>query len=202
MGANRGAPAEGMGGQDQRLAFDPGAFCGSHPRACSGAAEVVSDVGRVVRLGTTAAVVVADILLNPTELSDGPSPGARKILVYRSMRAKGLLPEAGSSARTLGARPGVDVPAGTVAPDVYGMSVSPGSPYNLPDFRRPPAFGGTGKDPVWSLDISKLPSGLTYVPDPANPLKHGFIAPSIGMPFDTYESLLEATAASWELVVK
>jgi len=68
---------------------------------------------------------------------------------------------------------------------------------NLPEFRRPAQFGGTGKDPVFSMRVSDLPDGLTYRPDPVNPSGHGFIEPSFEMPFPDYQQLIGSTRNLW-----
>jgi hypothetical protein len=120
-------------------------------------------------------------------------------LLYRSMKqANDGLPEVGPSGRTLGVRPD-DIPIenGLVRPNTGGMSVSPNSPYNLPPHRRPPEFGGTGKDPVFCMGSSCLPDGLQYRPDPANPTGHGFIEPSREMNFEEYQKLIEQTRPFW-----
>jgi RHS repeat-associated protein len=124
--------------------------------------------------------------------------------LFRSMRDAGGVPEVGPSARTLGARPGTDIPvdsAGMVHPNTGGVSVSPGSPTNLPEFRRPPEFGGTGKDPVWTINERDLPDGLSYRPDPANPTGHGLLEPSRSMALSDYQQLLEVTRPGWSRVV-
>ena len=176
------------------LALDPGTFCAANPRTCAAAAETAAEA---VAPFLGPALAVAGVLLIPTDLGDLPPPPPPSLIVYRTMRARGLVPEVGASGRTLGARPGYDVPADTVVPGPRGLSVSPGSPSVLPDGLRPRELGGMGKDPVWALDVRELPLGLKYVPDPRNPTRHGFIAPSIAMPFDTYQSLLHSTAPSW-----
>ncbi|MDQ4071014.1 MAG: sugar-binding protein [Actinomycetota bacterium] len=120
--------------------------------------------------------------------------------IFRSMKRGAAGPEVGPTARTLGARPGVDIPvdaAGRVKPGTGGMSVSPGSPHNLPSHRRPAELGGTGKDPVWCTGTCTLPEGLTYRPDPKNPSGHGFVEPSRPMTFNEYQQLLESTRKLW-----
>jgi hypothetical protein len=70
----------------------------------------------------------------------------------------------GATSRTLGARPGVDIGvfnSGNVVSTVQGMSVSPMPPENLPLWRRPPEFDGTGKDPVFAMDTDNLAFGGT-----------------------------------------
>jgi hypothetical protein len=126
-------------------------------------------------------------------------------VVYRSMKpGPGGLPLPGPSARELGVRPGKDIPVrptGLVSPETGGMSVSPGSPTNLPLHRRPPAFGGTGKDPVFAIDADDLGAhGLHYRPDPENPVRHGFVEPSREMSLEEYQGAIRSTAASWRRV--
>jgi len=41
-----------------------------------------------------------------------------------------------------------------------GMSVAPDCPGHLSEHRRPAEHGGTGKDPVWELDVADLGSPL------------------------------------------
>src|SRR5690242_21251496 len=95
--------------------------------------------------------------------------------VYRAMRedpAGG--PMVGPTARTLGVRPGDDilVVAGQVSPGTGGVSVAPDSPMSLPDHRRPPELGGTGKDPVWGIDIDSLGDRVNFRQDKSN---HGLL---------------------------
>src|SRR5207237_704553 len=87
----------------------------------------------------------------------GRIPMAR---LFRSMKEEpGGVHERAAHARALGVRPGVDVPAtqeDLVLPGQGEVSVSPDDPLNLPYFRRPPEFQGTGRDPVWSIEDSQL----------------------------------------------
>ena len=118
--------------------------------------------------------------------------------IYRSMKpAQDGLPQTGPTARTLGSRPGTDIPSagGLVRPGTGGMSVSPDDPMNLPKHRRPPQLDGTGKDPVYRMNTADLPPGLRYRPDPAKPREHGFIEPAHEMPDPSYQGLLESTKA-------
>lgn len=122
-------------------------------------------------------------------------------LVYRAMKsASDGLPELDASSRTLGARPGVDIPVeadGYVRPGAGGMSVSPGSPLNLPRSRRPPEFDGYGRDAVYGLDRSALGRQLRYRPDPDDPDKHGFVEPSRRMTFEYYQRAIWSTRDGW-----
>ena len=111
-------------------------------------------------------------------------------------------PEPGRTARTLGARPDIDIPVGAdglVVGGEGGMSVAPDSPGNLPAHRRPPAHGGTGKDPVWELGVTDLCDELVYREDPLMPGIHGFVEPSAPMTFEQYESALLAARQAWRL---
>ena len=110
------------------------------------------------------------------------------------------LPQPGKTGRYLGVRPDVDVPVaegGFVEPETEGMSVVPPPAENLAVHRRPPAFGGTGKDPVFELETENLPEDLVYRSDPANPEGHGFIEPARRMKFEEYQRLLHSTRNLW-----
>jgi hypothetical protein len=124
-------------------------------------------------------------------------------LLYRSMKiSENGLPVVGATARTLGIRADIDilVISGKVKPNAGGMSVSPPPPYNLPTHRRPAAFGGTGKDPVWEINMMCLSAfQLQYMPDPHQPNKHGFIEPITEMPFEQYQQAITATLHEWTL---
>ncbi|MGH3757396.1 DUF6531 domain-containing protein [Actinophytocola sp.] len=137
---------------------------------------------------------------NPTASFD--PLGLAPYNLYRGMRTEGDLPRTGPSARTLGARPGTDVTPdadGMVHPGGGGISIAPETANNLPSHRRPPEFGGTGRDPVWSIDPDDLPEGLAYRRD--SPTSgHGVIEPSRTMTYEEYQSLIESTAGSWNRV--
>lgn len=124
--------------------------------------------------------------------------------LYRGMKADpNGLPAIGPSARTLGVRPGIDVPAvrpsDSVSPGQDGLSVTPDDPMQLPLIRRPAAFGGTGRDPVWMIDEADLGTDLVYRSDP-NRAAHGFIEPSRMMTLDEYQRALAATQPRWGIV--
>lgn len=110
-------------------------------------------------------------------------------------------PEIGPSARTLGVRPGIDVPllAGTeglVGPGEGGWSVAPDNPLNLPRHRRPPEFQGDGKDSVWCIDSTELGPDLAYRQDPKRS-SHGFVEPARAVSFDEYQQALARTCERW-----
>jgi hypothetical protein len=122
--------------------------------------------------------------------------------LYRAMQvAMDSHPEIGMTARTLGARPHIDIliQGAMVYPNTGGISVAPDDPMNLPSHRRPPSFMGTGKDPVWRLNACDLGPELQYRPDPRSPTTHGFIEPIAPTTFDEYQRALEATRESWQL---
>jgi len=112
-------------------------------------------------------------------------------------------PEVGPTSRSLGARPGIDVaavnPDDLIGPGVGGMSVSPDNPLNLPAYRRPPAFQGTGRDPVWTLSVADLGPDLIYHPDPSNP-GHGFLEPARRMTVAEYQRALAQSRELWQRV--
>jgi hypothetical protein len=115
--------------------------------------------------------------------------------------AAGGTPEIGASARSLGIRPGIDVTASSandiVQPGTGGLSVSPDDPMNLPHFRRPAKWQGTGKDPVWTIDDNALSPELCYRPDPAR-AGHGFIEPAHSMTLDEFEQAIARTCRDWK----
>jgi hypothetical protein len=106
-------------------------------------------------------------------------------------------PDIGPGARTLGVRPDVDIPVvkGMVMPATGGLSVAPDTPNHLPSHRRPAAFGGTGKDPIWSLDLDRLERDLTFRQDQS---KHGVIEPARPMSITEFQQALADTASKWE----
>jgi hypothetical protein len=80
------------------------------------------------------------------------------------------------------------------------MSVAPHDPANLPRNRRPLAFGGVGKDPVWEMDVSDLPAVLEFRQDAST---HGLVEPAANTAptLAEYEAALASTRGSWRLVV-
>ena len=116
--------------------------------------------------------------------------------IFRGMTEEKGEPKVGDSARTLGVRPNIDIPVdtnGNVHPNTGGVSVSP-SPQDLPPHRKPIEFGGTGKDPVWKLDVADLGNDLQYVPDKPG---HGTIQPKQSMPLSKYQAALANLKSKW-----
>lgn len=125
-------------------------------------------------------------------------------LLFRAMTAdEDGLPVVGASARTLGARPRIDVKGDSsdvIDPASGGISVAFGSPTDLPMHRRPVAFGGTGSDPVYAIDVADLGADLGWRADPDGPSGHGFIEPVRRMTFNEYQEALWATRNRWRRV--
>lgn len=144
-------------------------------------------------------------------------------LYYRGMTADNGKPKIGRHARCLGIRPNIDIdvdlvpknsidecgylqPASNHDTDLEmvevavrntkGMSVSL-SIDALPDFRKPPAFGGIGRDPLWQIDSDTITGDLEAVRDNAT---HVSIMPKVTMLLAQYEAALASTSDAWELV--
>jgi hypothetical protein len=115
-------------------------------------------------------------------------------------------PEIGAGARTLSVRPGIDVSAQNademVGPgEEEGLSVTQDDPMNLPVHRRPPAFQGQGRDPVWGIDEADLGPDLRYHPE-AKPKRpgHGFVEPARPMTLEAYQQALARTQSRWRKI--
>lgn len=126
------------------------------------------------------------------------------MIVLRAMKTgEDGLPKIGDDARSLGVRLSGRVRdivadgSGAVHPQTGGMSVSPPPPENLQKHRRPPEYGGTGRDPIWEMETDELPDGLIYRPDPARPDEHGFVEPDRVMSLEDYRRLLHGTREFW-----
>lgn len=121
-------------------------------------------------------------------------------LLFRSMR-KDMdgRPLVAPTARGLGLRAAEIIVSndGFVAPGAGGMSVSPATPLHLPPYRRPPKYGGDGKDPVWKLDTADLPNSVTYRPDEGPEPTHGLLEPAWAMTLEDFELGLAETRDSW-----
>jgi hypothetical protein len=118
-------------------------------------------------------------------------------MLYRAMREDAAGgPGVGSTARQLGVRPNVDIPVlnGQVSPFTGGLSVAPDHPANLHRLRRPPAYGGTGKDPVWCLALNQVGADLQFRQDSAT---HGLLQPRRIMSLDDFQLALAATKPLW-----
>lgn len=134
---------------------------------------------------------------DPPEVACSAASGPGRIL-YRAMREDpGGGPLTGPTARTLGVRPGVDIPVavGYVHPLTGGMSVAPDDPLHLHPLRRPTAYGGSGKDPLWALRLDDLGPELRFRQDSAT---HGLIEPSRAMSLNDFQQALAASKALWQ----
>lgn len=142
---------------------------------------------------------------------------------YRGMVDKDDKPRLGRSARLLGVRLGVDIDV-MLAPQDWldaqsysqleterdsagakieiavrntkGLSVSL-SIEGLPTFRKPSAFGGTGRDPLWQIDDGYITGDLEAVQDSPT---HVSIMPSATMLLERYEAAIAQTQMYWERV--
>jgi hypothetical protein len=116
------------------------------------------------------------------------------------------LPVVARSARALGVRVPEDVrldAESRVLPGRGGMSVAPGSMWNLPNHRRPRGMwrGSTGPadDHVFSLAAVCVSSaGLSARLDPQRPLKHAFIEPRSAVELSLYEAMLASSRPDWQ----
>jgi hypothetical protein len=132
-------------------------------------------------------------------------------------------PKVGRSARLLGVRLGIDIDIEEIPKDwlddqgylrpeaerkatgemvvvavrsTKGMSASL-SIESLPAFRRPSAFGGMGRDPLWQIEDSNISGELEAVQDSAT---HVSIMPRVTMLLEKYETALANTQNDWERV--
>jgi hypothetical protein len=110
-------------------------------------------------------------------------------------------PQLGSTARTLGLRPEIEIQvddAGLVRSGEGGLSVAYESPLNLPPHRRPPSHGGDGPDPVWEISTDDLPVSLECRIDP-DLAGHAFLEPAWTMEFGDYETAIHETRDLWRI---
>jgi hypothetical protein len=146
-------------------------------------------------------------------------------LFYRGMAEINGKPKLGRSARLLGIRPGIDIdianmPRGWLNDQGYlrpeseredsevckemvirntkGMSTSL-SIDGLPSFRKPAAFGGASKDPLWQIADSHITGDLEAVQDSPT---HVSILPRATMSLERYETALAKTQDFWEKVAQ
>jgi hypothetical protein len=116
------------------------------------------------------------------------------------------MPKLGSSATTLGVRPGIDIEvddAGIVhRPDFKnqkknGTSASP-SVAALPDFALLPEFGGTNrKSRIWRIKTDDLGPDLIAEQDGHS---HISIGPSRTMSYGDFVKAIQDSAPHWEVV--
>lgn len=95
-----------------------------------------------------------------------------------------------------------DIPVnemGSVQPSEGGMSVSADSPGHLPRSRKPPKWGGQGKDPIWVIDEDLLPPELIAVYDGSPNRSHRCLEPAAVMQLEDYQAALASTRENWKL---
>lgn len=117
-------------------------------------------------------------------------------------------PQIGRSANRLGVRVPVDIKpdsGGDVHPETGGMSVSPDSFLNIPNYRRPKRIGhgSTGPDSLRIYAIGKdrvSIDNLHLRPDPVRIDKHAFVEPSRVMQLTQYENALGSTKDDWKQI--
>lgn len=123
--------------------------------------------------------------------------------LYRAMKpADDGLPVTGSTARSLGARPNLDLRIdghGYVQPCTGGMSITADSIDKLPGHRRPPEFDGTGKDPIYCIEHARIPNSLFVRQD--GPRHHYLVEPAYECLFVEYQCELHLTRPQWSKVV-
>jgi hypothetical protein len=98
-----------------------------------------------------------------------------------------------------------DPKGGWIEPGTGGMSVAPGSPWNLPNHRRPRSLGrgstGHSDDRVYAVEEAPvIAERLAVRPDAERPQIHAFVEPASRMLPDAYESALAATRPAWKVV--
>ncbi len=80
------------------------------------------------------------------------------------------------------------------------MSVAIGTPMRLPEHPRPPVFGGSGADQLFTIAVSEIGRVLRLREDPDVPSGHGFVEPVRRRTFDEYQEAIWATRSSWRRV--
>ena len=120
------------------------------------------------------------------------------LTLYRGMKpAADGLPECGSTGRTLGVRVPDDIapdPEGRVHPRTGGMSCAPDDPKLLVPHRRPPALGGTGRDPVFAFAVGGLTASLAARRQTTS---HATVEPGGSTALQAYVDALHSTRAHW-----
>lgn len=104
------------------------------------------------------------------------------------------------TAKGLGVREG-EIPCdedGYVDPGTGGMSAVL-EPRYLPEYRRPPKFGGDGEHPVWKIAESELGDSLTFRLDDKPKPRHGIVEPAWRVTLDEYTEALAETRNFWRI---
>lgn len=121
-------------------------------------------------------------------------------VLFRTMQADADgLPRVGATFRTLGARPGRDLPvepSGHVRPDTGGMSVTANDPKALPKPVRPRSLGGESRDTLFSVQSGDLPADVALRDDPPGGA-HLLVEPVARMFFEAYQGAIHGTRPKW-----
>ncbi len=112
-------------------------------------------------------------------------------------------PSTGPNKRKLGALPSeTNSLDGTFGSGTGGMSVSPKSPWHIPQHRRPRGMGrgstGPDKDWVFGIDNGELHAAFLAVRlDPQNAQRHAFVEPVTTITLLEYNNSLASTQRHW-----
>ena len=112
-------------------------------------------------------------------------------------------PMVGPHKRKLGALPiETSAATGEFGPGTGGMSVSPGSYWNIPNHRRPSAMGkgstGPRGDHMFAISVPPLlAQSLMVRRDPEYPERHAFVESKMLRTHKDYSEALALTRASW-----
>jgi hypothetical protein len=148
------------------------------------------------------------IMYVPGALPSSAEMFSGETLIFRGMApGEGGLPKIGESKKMLGAvtsgpNPDIVPENGMVGSGKKGMSVNL-DPNDIPDFRRPPEFGGTANGvQMYCMQICDLDPALQYVPNSsqASPT-HGVISPAYTMTTEQYQAALASTRGYWKPVL-
>lgn len=150
---------------------------------------------------------------SPFSARRSPSPSAahrrdvaasdrfRGMSLFRGMKRDGEMPLVGGGARGLDIRRGCDIAAlnddDLVGPGLGGLSTAPDEPRLLQRHRRPESLGGTGRDPVWSIQREHLsPHGLASRRDSP---QHELVEAAEEVELRDLIKRIHGTAANWSL---
>jgi hypothetical protein len=130
--------------------------------------------------------------------------------VYRSMRSDGESPEVGPSARSLGVRPGQDIPVaydGSVHPKTGGMSVAPQwrvlRAHRIPKRLQSICEKATGSDDdrIWTMGTGEFANGIVHdcLELSCDSIHHGVIGPNAVMHIEELQAQLAKTRHLWAI---
>ena len=108
-----------------------------------------------------------------------------------------MLPRIGQTARELGVRPDLDIPVdpqGHVSPSTGGMSITADDPMKLLPHRRPVAYNGNGRDPVFTIEGEKLTRSHSLRQDGTY---HFLVERKYPCPFHHFQAAIHFTRPHW-----